>query len=127
MMSNEEKGNLFRQLSKRIIKEEHINSSEVLHDYKGRLYQVSDEYYSQQVLKRTSHDTFKRQKARQLIDDGFKMLTVQQQRVMKLVIKGLTEKAISDKLGISHQRVNRIKKASAKKLRNYIPSIQEEE
>jgi len=119
--------NMFRHLSKEQISEENLNGSEVLHDYKGNLYQVSDAYYNQQISRRTTKDTFKRQKARQIIDQGFKMLSVQQRKVIRYVLRGWTEQRIADLLHISHQRVNRIKKAISKKLKNYIPSIQEEE
>jgi len=108
----------------RINNTDEINDIEVLYDYKGTPYQISDVYYDKQ-LKRRRAPLQRAKKAKQLIDGGFSMLTPQQGKVMTLVVQGLTMRHIADIMSISYQRVGQLKKAAVRRLRNYIPTIKE--
>lgn len=115
-----------RHLSKKFL-EERVQDVEVLYDNKGRAYEISDVYYISYLKRLNNSAVVQSQKAKQIIDDGFKMLTKQQKRVMILYVQGVSFGQMASLLKVSHQRISQLKKAAVKKLRNYIPSIKEKE
>jgi len=113
----------YRKISK---EEEETTDNLILHDYKGNRYVVSEEWFINQWGPREWPDNIQKEKARKMIFEEFKMLTKKQQEVMKLVVKGISLRAIAKTLKINYSSVRDRKKAAVKKLRNYIPSIQGE-
>ena len=52
----------------------------------------------------------------------FEKLTKRQRKIAKLIMEGYTEEEIAERLSISHQRVNQIKKEIGAKLRCFYSS-----
>jgi len=99
-------------------------SNDLLHDYKGNRYEVSEQYAKEVLTSLVKNDTVSYKLAHSIIQDGFKILTQQQSKVMFLLIeRGLTEQAVADLLCISQVAVHRLKKRAIKTLKKYIPKM----
>jgi len=102
---------------------EYLDDYEVLRDYKGTAYQISERYLKDQIDQRSASEDVKRKLAYSIIQDGFKMLTQQQRKVMSLLVNGHTEREIATSLDISQTAVHRLKQRASKKMKKYIPEF----